>query len=39
LLTGLFSLVGMIILLGLEKDNLKKILPSEMFVSKHKPVH
>lgn len=38
-LTGCFALIGMIILLGLEKDNLKKILPSEMFVTKHKPGH
>lgn len=37
--TGVFSLAGMIILLGLERDNLKKILPSEMFVAKHKPSH
>ena len=38
-LSGIISIAGMIILLGLEKDNLKKILPSEIFVSKHKPAH
>lgn len=36
-ISGTLALFGMIILLGLEKENLKKILPSEMFVSKHKP--
>jgi MFS family permease len=35
-LAGCLSLAGMIILLGLQKQNLKKILPSEMFVNKHK---
>jgi MFS transporter, OPA family, sugar phosphate sensor protein UhpC len=39
LIAGIISLIGMIILLGLEKDNLKEILPSEMFVTKHKPGH
>jgi DHA1 family quinolone resistance protein-like MFS transporter len=39
ILTGILSVAGMLILLGLERNNLKKILPSEMFVSKHKPGH
>jgi MFS family permease len=38
-LAGAISIIGMLILLGLERNNLKKILPSEMFVSKHKPGH
>jgi MFS family permease len=38
-IAGALALMGMIILLGLERNNLKKILPSEMFVSKHKPSH
>ena len=38
-LAGVISVIGMLILLGLERNNLKKILPSEMFVNKHKPVH
>jgi len=36
-LAGCISIAGMIILLGLQKENLKKILPSEIFVAKHKP--
>jgi len=36
-ISGALALIGMLILLGLERNNLKKILPSEMFVSKHKP--
>ncbi|MCX6741775.1 MAG: MFS transporter [Candidatus Pacearchaeota archaeon] len=38
-LAGVVSIIGMLILLGLERNNLKRILPSEMFVNKHKPVH
>lgn len=37
LLAGAVSLIGMVILLGLEKNNLKKFLPSEIFVGKSKP--
>jgi len=35
-IAGVIALIGMFILLGLERNNLKKILPSEMFVGKHK---
>jgi len=35
-IAGVIALIGMFILLGLQKNNLKKVLPSEMFVNKHK---
>jgi MFS family permease len=36
-IAGMIALIGMFILLGLERNNLKKILPNEMFIGKHKP--
>lgn len=36
LLAGCFALAGMIVLLRLQKENLKKVMPHEMFVAKHK---
>lgn len=38
-ISGALALIGMIILLGLEKNNFKKFIPSEIFVNKHKPGH
>jgi MFS family permease len=37
LISGILALAGMLILLGLQKNNLKSILPGEIFINKHKP--
>ncbi|MEM4703179.1 MAG: MFS transporter [Candidatus Pacearchaeota archaeon] len=37
ILAGCFGVAGMIVLLGLQRENLKKILPYQMFINKHKP--
>lgn len=35
-LAGIISIIGMVILLGLERNNLRRILPGEMFVNAKK---
>ena len=38
-IAGGLALMGMIILLGLEKNNFERFIPAEVFVNKHKPDH